>query len=141
MNKSEVPPATLPVELDAGGIAIEYLDDRTVFYHGVPEPVDDSLRTQPGKDVHVLVTNAEGTEGVIVYVNDRKTHDEILEESGVGRLLVDGTETAQVFPGVTVRRDGHAHIVTADSNAVDGRVFVFVEDQLGEASYELLVEE
>ncbi|PSP79489.1 hypothetical protein BRC81_04535 [Halobacteriales archaeon QS_1_68_20] len=141
MNRKEAAPASLPVRLEEGGVVVEYLDGREVFYHGVPEAVGDSLRAPPGKHVHVLVTDADGNEGVLVYVDDLKTDAEILESTGVGRLFVEGEGTAQVFPGVTVRRDGHAHVVEADDDTVDGRVFVFAEDQFGESSYELLAED
>jgi hypothetical protein len=140
MQRSEVAPATLPVDLQDGGVAVEYLDGREVFYHGVPRPTDDRLRTQPGKDVHVLVTDPDGAEGVLMYVDDRKTADDILDDTGVGRLLVGREETVQVFPGVEAARDGQAHVIEADPEVVDGRVFVFVEDQFGETSYELLAE-
>jgi hypothetical protein len=72
------------------------------------------------------------------YVDDRKSHDDILESSGVGRALLADDETTQLFPGVEAARDGHAHIVSVDAETVDGRVFVFVEDQFGEAAYELV---
>jgi hypothetical protein len=137
-TKTNVPPSTLTVGLDEGGVAVEYLDDREVFYHGVPEAVSGDLRTQPGKEVHVLVTDEDGTEGVLVYVNDRKTADGILEDTGVGRLLLGDGEREEAFPGVVVERDGHYHAVEADRSVVEGRVFVFVEDEFGEASYELV---
>jgi hypothetical protein len=140
-QRSEVAPGTLPVELTEGGITVRYLDGREAFYNGVPEPTEGSVRAQPGKDVHVLVTDADGTEGVMFYVNDRKTHDDILEDTGVGRALVADGETAQLFPGVEVSRDDYAHVVAADPGAADGRVFVFVEDEFGEASYEIVAED
>jgi len=139
-SKSDVPPSTLSVRLEDGGVVVEYVDGREVFYHGVPEKVEGELRTQPGKDVHVLVTDESGTEGVLVYVDDRKTADGILAESGVGRIILADGEREEAFPGVVVERDGHFHEVSADPAVVDGRVFVFVEDQFGEASYELVVE-
>jgi hypothetical protein len=137
--RSDVPPSTLPIQLLDGGVEVEYLDGRTTFYRGVPERAGETLTTAPGKEVHVLVTDADGTEGVMVYVNDRKTHDDILESTGVGRLVLDGGETAELFPGVTVGSpDGMRCRVTADPAVVDGRVFVFVEDDWGEESYELV---
>lgn len=137
-TKRDVAPSTLAVRLEEGGVVVEYLDGREVFYHGVPEPVTETLRTKPGKDVHVLVTDESGTEGVLVYVDDRKTADDIIEESGVGRVLLADGEREEAFPGVVVERDGHYHEVAADPAVVDGRVFVFVEDQFGEESYELV---
>lgn len=135
---SELAPDTLAVELTDGGVAVEYLDGREVFYNGVPEPATDPVRTRPGKQVHLLVTDEAGRRGVLVYVNDRKTDADILEETGVGRVVVEPGEEAEPLPGVTVRMDGHAAVVDADPAAVDGRVFVFEEDQLGERSVELV---
>jgi len=138
---SDISPDTLPVELHEGGVQVEYTDGRAVFYHGVPTPVTGTLETAPGKDVHVLVTDAAESRGVLVYVNERTTEDEILADSGVGRVLLgDGAETA-VFPGVTVRGAGMRVEVEADHGAVDGRVFVFEEDPMGERSYELVAAE
>lgn len=134
----EVAPATLPVELSAGGVAVEYLDGREVFYHGVPSRVADEVAAAPGKEVHVLVTDADGTEGVLFYVDDRNTDDAILEDSGVGRVLLDAGETEGLFPGVEVTREGYRHRVSADLDQVDGRVFVFVEDAFTEASFEFV---
>lgn len=135
---SAVAPDTLAVELTDGGVAVRYLDGREVFYNGVPQPATGPVRTGPGKQVHLLVTDAAGRQGVLVYVNDRKTDPEILEESGVGRVVLDPGEEAEPFPGVTVRMDGHAAVVDADPAAVDGRVFVFEEDQFDERSVEVV---
>jgi len=44
-----------------------------VFYHGPPDPVDSAITTPPGKEVHVLVTDPDGINGVMTYVNDRNT--------------------------------------------------------------------
>jgi hypothetical protein len=137
-HRSDIPPETLAVDLTEGGVEVEYLDGRTVFYRGVPEPVADDLRVQPGRELHLLVTDADGTEGVLVYVNDRRTHDDVLEATGVGRVLVpkDGRET--VFPGVTVEMDGYARLVAVDPETAGGRVFAFVEDERGEDRYEFV---
>ncbi len=135
---TDLAPDTLAVELTDGGVAVEYLDGREVFYNGVPATATGPVRTQPGKEVHLLVTDAAGRQGVLVYVNDRKTEAEILEETGVGRVLLEPGEKAEPFPGVTVSMDGHAVVVDADVAAVDGRVFVFEEDMLGERSVELV---
>ncbi|WP_115862915.1 DUF5796 family protein [Halorussus litoreus] len=139
--RNDVAPDTLGVELTEGGIVVEYTDGRKVFYHGVPEKVDGTLRTQPGKLVQILVTDPTETEGVLTYVNDRNTHDDILETSGVGRVMLDSGEEEELFPGVTVRVDGYAIEVEADPEAARGRVFVFEEDELDEASYELVNED
>ena len=136
-HRSEVSPSTLDVTLDEGCVEVEYADGRTVFYHGVPEPVE-RVETPPGKEVHVLVTDPTGSEGVLVYVNDRRTHDDVLEDSGVGRvLLADGEETT-VFPGVRVRATGYRVSIETDPEAVDGRVFVFAEDARSEHAYEIV---
>jgi hypothetical protein len=138
--RSDIPPDTVAVALDEGGVSVEYTDGRTTFYHGVPERVEESIRTPPGKDVHVLVTDPSETEGVLTYVNDLKTHDDILQDSGVGRVILDSGEETELFPGVRVEMDGHAVVVTADHDAIDGRVFVFAEDPRSEHRYELVPE-
>ncbi|WP_134670577.1 DUF5796 family protein [Halorussus marinus] len=138
--RNDVAPDTLGVELTEDGIVVEYTDGRETFYHGVPTKVDGTLRTQPGKLVQVLVTDPTETEGVLMYVNDRNTHDEILEETGVGRVMLDPGEAESLFPGVDVRMDGYAIEIEADPEVARGRVFVFEEDQLGESSYEFVDE-
>lgn len=142
MNRaSEVSPSTLPVELTEGGIGIEYLDGRQVFYHGVPSKTAEGHRTTPQMDVHVLVTDQDGTEGILVYLNDRKTDGEILEDSGVGRVLLADGESTSVFPGVTVSRDGFVFEIDVDIETVDGRVFVFEESEMAERRYEIVAAE
>lgn len=136
--RSNVAPRTLPVDLVDGGVVVEYLDGRETFYNGVPQPTTDSLRTPPGKDVHVLVTDPDGIEGVMTYVNDRNTHEDILEATGVGRVMLDATDEETLFPGVTVKTEGYSIIVDVDHDLVDGRVFVFAEDELSEHAYELV---
>jgi hypothetical protein len=140
MPHSEVAPDTLPVELTDDGVVVEYTDGRQVFYRGVPGAVESPHTTAPGKDVHVLVTDASETQGVLVYVNERTTEDEILEDSGVGRVLLGADEETTVFPGVTVRGGGLRVEVDVDFEAVDGRVFVFEEDEMGERSLEVVRE-
>ncbi|MBB6645327.1 DUF5796 family protein [Halobellus ruber] len=138
---SDVPPSTVGVELLESGVEVEYVDGRTTFYRGVPEPVTDTLTTPPKKETHVLVTDPTETEGVLLYVNDLKTHDDILESTGVGRVILDDGGSEEVFPGVTVRRPGGMRTeVEADPEVARGRVFVFVEDDWGEASYEFVTE-
>lgn len=139
--RNDVPPDTVGVELTEDGIYVEYIDGRRTFYNGVPERHRGTLRCQPGKDVQVLVTDPTETEGVMVYVNDLKTHDEILESTGVGRVMLDDGEETELFPGVDIAADGYVVEVTADPEIAGGRVFVFVEDELGEHSYELLAAE
>ena len=135
---SDVAPETLPIALTEDGIEVEYTDGRTTFYRGVPEKREGDLHTPPGKDTHVLVTDASETQGVLVYVNDRKTHDDILESSGVGRVLLDLDEETTVFPGVAVTNTEHRVYVDVDFTAVDGRVFVFAEDEMQEFSFEIV---
>jgi hypothetical protein len=140
--RTDVAPSTLPVTLAESGVEVEYLDGRTAFYRGVPRKAGETLATGPGKEVHVLVTGPDGTEGVMMYVNDRKTHEDILESTGVGRIVLDGGETEEIFPGVTVGSpDGMRCRIEADLSVTRGRVFVFVEDDWGEESYELVAEE
>ena len=137
-SRSDVSPKTLPIELTEDGIAVEYLDGREVFYRGVPTPIEESVKTAPGKETHVLVSDKSETQGVLVYVNERNTEDEILEDTGVGRVVLDDGEETTVFPGVAVRESAMRIEIDADLNAVDGRVFVFEEDELGERSFELV---
>jgi len=139
--RNDVAPDTLGVELAEDGIVVEYTDGREAYYRGVPEKESGTLRTQPGKLVQILVTDPTETEGVLTYVNDRNTHDEILESTGVGRVMLEPDEEEELFPGVTVRVDGYAIEVEADPEVARGRVFVFEEDELGERSFELVNEE
>lgn len=139
--RSDVAPSTLGIRLLEEGVEVEYLDGRTILYRGAPEPVADTLTTPPGKDVHVLVTDPTETEGVMMYVNDRDTHDDILESTGVGRVLLEPGESEELFPGVSVRRAGLERFeIDADPEAARGRVFVFAEDEWGETAYELVNE-
>ncbi len=138
--RNDVAPDTLGVELTEDGIAVEYTDGRTVFYHGVPQKAEGSVRTAPAKDTHVLVTDPTETQGILVYVNDLNTHDDILEDTGVGRIMLDDEED-ELFPGVVVRDEQMRVEVDVDPEQVDGRVFVFEEDEMGERSYEIVSEE
>ncbi|EMA37683.1 DUF5796 family protein [Halococcus hamelinensis] len=137
---SEVSPDTLPLELTEAGIAVEYTDGREVFYHGIPAKVDGSYTTAPGKEVHVLVTDPTETEGVLVYVNDRTTADEIIENTGVGRVFVDDGDETTLFPGVSVAAGSYRITIEADPGVARGRVFVFEEDEMGERSVEVVGE-
>ncbi|ELZ82148.1 hypothetical protein KU306_11440 [Haloferax larsenii] len=139
--RNDVAPSTLGVELLDYGVAVEYLDGRTTVYRGVPEAVTDTLTTKPGREVHVLVTDPSETEGVMMYVNDLKTHDEVLESSGVGRVILAEGDEEELFPGVVARRiSGHRFEVDADPEVARGRVFVFVEDDWSEDAYEFVAE-
>jgi hypothetical protein len=140
-QRSDVAPETLSISLEPEGVEVQYHDDRSVFYHGVPEKREEHVTCGPGRDVHVLVTAPDEREGVMVYVNDRATHDGILESTGVGRVLLDDGETASLYPGVEATNHGYRVEVSADLASARGRVFVFAEDEMGEASYELVAPE
>jgi hypothetical protein len=137
-NRSDIPPDTVSVDLTEDGIAVEYLDDRTAFYHGVPTKAEESVTTAPGKDTHVLITNKTETSGIMIYVNDLRTHDDIIEESGVGRVILEDGEADELFPGVTVQDRQMRVEVSVDYDVTDGRVFVFEEDEMGERSFEIV---
>jgi hypothetical protein len=136
--RNDIAPDTLSIELDPNGVQVEYTDGRSVFYHGVPQKSEDQVISGPGKEVHVLVTDPTETEGVLVYVNDRKTHDEILLDSGVGRVIIDRNATESLFPGVDASNRGYRIEIAADPEAARGRVFVFIEDEMGEQAYEIV---
>ncbi|WP_248515617.1 DUF5796 family protein [Salinarchaeum laminariae] len=140
-HRSTVSPSTLPVDLREEGVVVEYLDEREAFYNGVPAKREGSVRTRPGVLVQVLVTDPTDTEGVLTYVNDRSTHDDILEETGVGRVFVEPGEETELFPGVTARAEGHAIVIEGEPEVARGRIFVFAEDEMGEASYEIVRED
>jgi hypothetical protein len=139
-ERSDIAPETLHVGLDPEGVEVEYVDGRSVFYHGVPRKREGSVVCPPGRDVHVLVTAPDGTEGVMMYVNDRTTADGILESTGVGRIVLERGETASLFPGVDAENRGYRIEVSADPDVARGRVFVFAEDETGEAAYELVAD-
>lgn len=133
----EVPPNTLSVQFVDGGIVVEYLDGREVFYHGVPESTSTPHTTAPGKEIHVLVTDESETSGVLFYIDERTTGADILESSGVGRVLLNKGEERTLFAGVEARRNDLRYDIDVDDTFVDGRVFVFEEDQFEEYAYEL----
>ena len=138
--RSNLAPSTLEVDVVDGGLVLRYLDGREAFYHGPMRPTEAPITTPPGKDVHVLVTDTDTLEGVMTYVNDRDTHDDVLESTGVGRVLVDRGDETTLFPGVTVQSAAYSIRVDADLEVVDGRVFVFAEDEFSEHAYELVSE-
>jgi len=139
-ERSDIAPETLHVSLDPEGVEVEYVDGRSVFYHGVPRKREGSVVCPPGRDVHVLVTSPDGTEGVMMYVNDRTTADGILESTGVGRIVLERGETASLFPGVDAENRGYRVEVSANPELARGRVFVFAEDETGETAYELVAD-
>ncbi|MWV64255.1 hypothetical protein GRS48_05370 [Halorubrum sp. JWXQ-INN 858] len=136
--RGDVPPTSIGIELREEGVVVEYLDGRTTLYHGVPDAVEGALTTGPGKETHVLVTDPTGTEGVMTYVNDLKTDEEILRDSGVGRVVLESGDREELFPGVVVTRTGQRSEVIADPEVAGGRVFVFVEDEWTEGSFEIV---
>jgi hypothetical protein len=136
-QRRDVSPGTLPVHVEDDGVVVEYLDGRQVRYDRPIEPVKGSVRCSPGKEVHVLVTEADRDRGVMIYVNDRNTDGEILEETGVGRVVLEPDEESELLPGVVAFLDGHVVEVVADPSVAGGRVFVFEEDELGEQAFEL----
>lgn len=138
--RNDIAPDTLSVDLTDDGVVVEYNDGREVFYRGVPEKAEDRVVAAPAKGVHVLVTDPTETQGVLLYVNDLNTHDDILDDTGVGRIILDTGEEEEVFPGVTIRDTSMRVEVAADPETARGRVFVFVEDELGEQSYEIVAE-
>lgn len=137
-SRGDVPPTSIGVDLREEGVVVEYLDGRTTLYRGAPESADGVVTAGPGQETHVLVTDPTETEGVMTYVNDYKTDEAILRDSGVGRVVVESGETDEVFPGVIVGREGQRNRVIADPAVAGGRVFVFVEDGWTERSYEIV---
>ena len=137
-SRGDVPPTSIGIDLREECVVVEYLDGRTTLYRGIPEDVAGSVTAGPGKATHVLVTDPTETEGVMTYVNDYDTDDDILRESGVGRVVVEDGEREEVFPGVIVGREGQRNEVIADPEVAGGRVFVFVEDGWSEGSYEIV---
>ena len=138
--RNDVAPETLSVDLTEDGVVVEYKDGREVFYRGVPKRVEERVVAAPAKEVHVLVTDPNETEGVLLYVNDLNTHDDILEDTGVGRIMLETGEEEEVFPGVTISDTSMRVAIEADPETARGRVFVFVEDEMGEQSYEIVGE-
>jgi hypothetical protein len=137
--RTTIAPETLSISLLDYGIQVTYLDDKTTVYRGVPEAVESALTTSPGKATHVLVCDPTETKGVMMYINDRTTHDDVLRATGVGRVVLAPEETNQIFPGVTATRlEGQRTRIEADIETARGRVFVFAEDDWTEESYEFV---
>ena len=137
-QRRDVAPGTLPVTVEDDAVVIEYLDGRRARYEHPVEPVNGPVRCAPGKEVHVLVTEPDRDRGVMIYVNDRNTDGDILEDTGVGRVVLEPGEEAELLPGVMAFVQGHAVEVVADPAVAGGRVFVFEEDALGERAFELV---
>jgi len=52
--------------------------------------------------------------------------------------MLEGDDEEELFPGVTVATEAYSIRVDADLSLVDGRVFVFAEDEMSEHAYELV---
>ncbi len=135
--RSNVSPVPLQLEARDPGIAVRYLDGRLVEYATPIADADHEVGANITYAIHVLVTDESETEGVMVYLNDYDTSDDVLESTGVGRILLEEGESASVYPGVTASRSGDRIDVGADAAAVAGSVLVFVENQLEERAYRL----
>ncbi len=140
-TRETVSPATLRVIEREDGIVVHYLDGRETVYDIPPEPMAPPVRTQPGMLVQVLKVNDAFDAGMLIYVNDRDSAADILEDSGVGRINLQPNEAASLLPGIDVEMDGHQVVVDVDLELLDGRVFVFEEGMLGAAAYELVGED
>ena len=136
--RSTVSPATLRVTREDDGIVVTYLDNREAHYRRPPEPVESPLQTPPGKAVHLLVTDPDVTEGSMVYLNDRNTHDDILESTGVGRVFLEPGESETLLAGLRVEMGGHSIEIAVEHEAINRRVFVFAEDEFVEHAYEIV---
>ena len=135
MTDLEIAPAALPVELVEGGIVVTYQDGREVIYRGVPERVGPKYATGPGREIHLLVT--DGDTGRLVYVDERMTDPEILERTGVGRILLTVDDPVEAQPGITACKTGLRIEFTVAPADLKGTAFVFEQDQFGEHSVEL----
>lgn len=137
-QRRDVSPATVPVEVSEAGVTVEYLDGRRTRYDGPIEAETPPVRCAPGKQIHVLVVDPAAGRGVLVYVNDRNTGGDILEEAGVGRIMLPPGAESELLQGIVATLDGHTVQVDADLGAIDGRVFVFAEDEFGALAVELV---
>lgn len=132
-----VSPASLPVHAGDEGIEITYLDDRRVTYRATPESTQSPVRVQERSQVHVLIVGPDGDAGRLVSINDRKTSNNILERTGVGRVLLDDGGEATLAPGVDVHRSGEELIVHVSPVVGERRILVFVDTQRHEHAYEV----
>ena len=137
-QRESVAPASLSVDVTDDEVAVGYLDGHIVRYTAPTTPTEPPVRTQPRRLISVLVVAPDETEATLTYVNELNTDAEMLKDTGVGRVLVDPGERASIVPGVEAEGDGHAVVIHVDFSTVDGRVFVFEEDQFAEAGYELV---
>lgn len=136
--RSNVSPVPLQLEPRDQGIAVRYLDGRLVEYAAPIADADDAVGANITYEIHVLVTDEAETEGIMVYLNDYDTSDDVLESTGVGRILLEQGESAAAYPGVMASRADDRVEVAADPEAVEGSVLVFVENQLEERAFRLV---
>lgn len=135
---SDVSPATLPVDVDEEGVHVTYLDGRRVTYRASPKQRVETVDVPAWSHVHLLIVDADQSHGRMVYINDRHTDDEILESTGVGRVILAEERVAALGSGIDVKQVGERIHATV-STPVDHRlVFVFVEDQFQEHAYEVI---
>lgn len=132
-HRSNVSPVPLSVERRPEEVVLTYLDGRVVTYAGPFEPRDGSVTANRSFAVHVLVVDHDTDQGVMTYVNDLDTSDDILESTGVGRVILDDGDREVLYPGVEVRRSGEEVTVTTDETVDDAAVYTFIENARGEA--------
>lgn len=135
VTELEIAPDPLSVDLVEGGIVVTYHDGRDVFYRGIPERVGTSYTTDPGREIHLLVT--DGDTGRLVYVDERMTDPAILDHAGVGRARLSVEDPTPVLPGVSAHKTGLRIEFTVTPDELRGTAFVFEQDQFGERSVEL----
>lgn len=136
-HRSNVSPVPLPVERESDRIRLTYLDGRVVTYRGPFDDRDGGVRANRSFAVHVLVVDPESEEGVMTYINDYDTSDDILESTGVGRVLLAEGESEAIYPGVTARLSGETIDVRVHSAVGQVNVYAFVENDRGESAVKL----
>lgn len=136
-GRSNVSPVPLPIDRTDEGIAIEYLDGRSVQYGTPVDAPDPPVESTTSFEIHVLVVDADRDEGIMVYINDYDTVDEILEATGVGRILLGDGDSEAVYPGVRVSREGERIAIAVEEGLADAWVYVFVENPVDERAYRL----
>lgn len=132
-HRSNVSPVPLTVERSTEAVSLQYLDDRVVTYRGPFEESQSELRANRSFEVHILVIDPDTGEGIMTYINDYDTSDEILESTGVGRVLIDDGQREVIYPGITATLEGETIHVSLDSSIDDVWVYAFVENDRGES--------
>lgn len=135
--RTNVSPTFLPVRKQGSQIELTYLDGRVVTYSGPFNSSLDTIEANRSVEVHVLIVDHDFTEGMMVYINDYDTIDDILESSGVGRIILADESVESLYPGVQVSRDGERIRVNASDAPSDIWVYAFIESQLTENAYRL----